>query len=222
MQLPKVLHVEGLLFLVLACLSGWLGHLSLLPKATKSKIVVPLQRPKVADEIMTLNIWDESPKYLENLQDAVLVRERAIGTYDTLYYCPRTPDREATLVLRFPLPENRPIRLGLLSLRLHSFYEFDPDSRLYLLVSSSTTNEKEILLAEFSIETQENSITDAFDITQYAVGAKELKIIIRGSSPRLLYHPTPNDPIGYAGAQLLRQWQRDPWAAQLELWYAKE
>ncbi len=222
MQLPKVFHFEGFSFLVLVCLSGWLGHLSLPPQSIKSKIVVPLQRPKIADEKLTLTIWDESPPYLEKVEDAVLVREKAANGIDTLYYCPRDPVKEATVLLRFPIPQDRPLRLVLLTLSLHCFYEFDPDAHLYLSLSSSNTNNKEILLAEFSSDTQENEITDAFDVTEYVVGAKELQIIIRGSSPRLLYHPTPNDPIGYAGAQLLRQWGNDPSAAELELWYGQE
>jgi hypothetical protein len=215
-------YLEILFLVSLACLSGWLGLITASPRVVKSKIIVPLAPSQLADRSSHLSLWNGETTNLERVENGVLVREKGSHGFDCQYYCPREPNTEALIQLRFPVREANPITLALFSLRIHSFHDFDPEARVILSVATRDDLRDEKVLAEFSSFTEESNIGSAFDVTEYVKHKTDLIILVRGKCRRMLYHPTPNDPIGYAGAQLLRQREDEPWAAKLDLWYAKQ
>jgi hypothetical protein len=214
-------YLEILLYLLLTCFSGWLGLFSISPYVPKSKIVIPLETNYPADHSTTINLWNGQIGYISKTENTVLVRETGSHGLDCQYYCPRAPNSEAQVILSFPVENSHSIDRALFSVRLHSFFEFDSEARVLLSVASNDYFGDEIVLAEFSSKTEESNISNAFDVTEYVKSGSNFRIILRGKCRRMLYHPTPNDPIGYAGAQLLRQRENEPWVAKLDIWYPK-
>jgi hypothetical protein len=76
------------------------------------------------------------------------------------------------------------------------------------------------------MEAIENKFTlqHAVDVSRWVKGSQSLRIRYRVKASRLMYHPTPDDPIGLAAAQCLRQQiskrelEQSKYAARLRLW----
>lgn len=201
--------------------SGWLGYQSVLPLPQSSRITfseVPAEPP---DESFLVNLWDDRPAYVTTTETVALIEERNSRQNESVvFYCPRSPDIEGSLQLIFPIDNRRRIEQVFLRIRPACLFLFDPQAQVTVSVTPAEGNGSSILLAELSRFTNENEIEQSFEVTDYLKGAKELRITIRGRAEKLLYHPTPNDPIGFAGAQLLRQPFYESFAAKLDIWYA--
>jgi hypothetical protein len=209
-------------WITVALISGCIGYFSLRTTPEPSRISFTGRPETQADKSLDVDIWNESFPYIVARDRVVLISEgRAEDGPLTRFFSPRSAEQDGSVLLRFPLEPDKTIQKAFLTLKLASFYTQDETANVQIELRSERTNGYFLKLAELNSKTQENVIPESVDISEYVRGstAVEIKITVRAS--KLLYHPTPNDPIGYAGAQALRQLQLENWCARLELWYEK-
>lgn len=204
-----------------AGISFGLGYRSVLSPRTASRITLGNRPQGEPDESLTVDLWAEQPAFIENKDTFALVTERSEQELSSVrFLCPRSPNLPSELLLRFPLSEQQPVQAAFLQLTLLASAAYDPLAQLRLWVASPATGNEWLELVELSVATGEDQIPEAFDITPYVQGAAELRLRMTCLASRLIYHPTPDDPIGYASCQALRQPRYEAFAAKLEIWHA--
>lgn len=219
------MHRAIIFWLTVALLSGCIGYFSLRKTPDVSRINFAGYPETPADESLDVDLWNENLPYIVGRESVVLIHERAGAGGDemaTRFFSPRNPNQDGYVLIRFPLKLEQPIQKAYLTLRPVTFYSFDEKAEVKVELKSEGTQGVFLKLAELGAKTQETSIDESFDVSEYARGATAIEIKITVRASKLLYHPTPNDPIGYAGAQALRHYKRDPVCARLDLWYDKE
>jgi hypothetical protein len=220
--LPK--WTQGLLGLVLwlavVGLTFSIGYWSIVPNPSSSKITLGKLPTIPPDETLLLDLWAERPEYIVNKEELALVTEKNPREIDHVrFLCPRRPNEMSHLDLQFPLAKNASIKSAYLKLDLLAASVYDPSAKLRVYISSEATQGQFEELAELSLYTGEDQIPEDFDVTQFVKNSTSLKVRISCMASKLLYHPTPDDPIGYAAAQALRQPRNEKFAAKLSLWY---
>lgn len=219
------MHRATLFWLTVAFLSGCIGFFSLRTTPDASRINFSGYPETPADQTLDVDLWNESLPYIVDRESVVLIHERAGDGGDdmaTRFFSPRNPNQDGYVLIRFPLKPEQPVQKAYVTLRLVSFYTFDEKAEVKVELKSEATKGVFLKLAELGAKTQETSIDESFDVSEYARGATAIEIKITVRASKLLYHPTPNDPIGYAGAQALRHYKRHAMCARLDLWYDKE
>jgi hypothetical protein len=98
---------------------------------------------------------------------------------------------------------------------------FDSTGCGELYLASQDTGDQWVELLKFSAQSVGTSITEPIDITRWVRTGHHLRLKYRLKAERPLYHPTPDDPIGIAGAQCLRSSGNHPYASRLRLWRNK-
>jgi hypothetical protein len=209
-------------WIAVAVISGLVGYFTVDTSPTTSRISFSGYPKTPADQSLLVDLWNDSLPFIVAREGLALVTEgkREDGSM-VRFFCPRKQSEDGFLVLHFPLENQRPLRSVFLNLRLAVFYNFDESAELDIYLKSSATGERFLKFAELGARTEENVIRESFDITEYARGSTQVEVKITARASKLLYNPTPNDPIGYAGAQALRQYPVDKWSARLDLWYDK-
>jgi hypothetical protein len=217
-SLPAVMIM---LWSSIAILSLTLGYRSV-PLPPTSKISFGLLPTAPPDAALTIDLWSDQPQYMESQELLALVTEKNIPERnDVRFLCPRFPDQISNLYIRFPLSPSQKIEKAFLHLRLLAATIYDPQAKVKVFVSSESTRGIFVELVELSAQTEEDQIPREFDILPYVKDSSYLRIRVSCVATKLIYHPTPNDPIGYATGQALRQARYENAAATLQLWYDK-
>jgi hypothetical protein len=160
-------------------------------------------------------------------QDVARISERyPDGRVHNIYYAPKRPDHWGTVEMEFRWdPEFQPA-MAILEPNLHLFGQFDKTAAGEIAISSEATGNRWVTLASLGNSEVHVSLgypgsSEAFlkkiDMTRWVQGSHALRIRYRLKANRLMYHPTPDDPIGLAAAQCLRQ-SMDGFASRLRLW----
>lgn len=211
----------SLLSIAIFSFSLWLGYRSVLPSSISSRITMGKRPLTAPDRTFQIDLWAERPEFIVDKEALALVTEKNPREIDHVrFLCPRRPNEWSELKLRFPLDSHQDIDQAFLKLTLLAASVYDSAATLKLSVVSEATKGKVIELAELSARTGEDQIPEEFEITEYLRSSSYLEIRINCIAGKLLYHPTPDDPIGYAACQALRQPRKEPTSAILELWYA--
>ncbi|MEY4567732.1 MAG: hypothetical protein RLY14_2702 [Planctomycetota bacterium] len=209
-------------WIVVALVSGVIGYLSLSTAPTTSRITFSNYPQIPADQSLVVDLWSDRLPFIIAREGIVLVTEgKPEDGPQTRFFCPRKPNEDGSVIIRFPLENKKSLKSIFLSLQVVAFYAFDESAELDIELKSAATSGRFLKFAELGARTQENVIRESFDITEYARGSTEVDVKITARATKLLYHPTPDDPIGYAGAQALRQQQIEKWAARLDVWFEK-
>lgn len=204
----------------LAILSLIIGYFSVPPSISTSKITLGVRPATQPNESYRVDLWSESPSYIESKDALVLVTEKNDpARNDIRFFCPRFPNDKCDLELRFPVQHGNRIERAFLRLSLLAATVYDPVVKLNVFVESEATRGSLVDLLELSAATGEEQIPREFDILPFVQGSSYLRIRITCIASRLIYHPTPNDPIGYAACQALRQARYENAAASLEIWH---
>lgn len=202
-----------------ASLSFGLGYRSVKPAQAVSQITLGNRPQSEPDRSFVVDLWAERPEFIEDKNAFALVTEKhQPERYSVRFLCPRSPNQRSELNLRFPLDKLQSVRSAFIQLTVLASAVYDPMAELHIWVASDATNGRWVELLELSAKTGEDQIPDAFEVTSYVQGASELRLRISCIASHLMYHPTPDDPIGYAACQALRQARYDSFAAKLELW----
>lgn len=200
-----------------------IGYRSIVPDPISSKITLSKLPISPPDETLLVDLWSEHPKFIVNKEQFALVTEKNPREIDQVrFFCPRRPNEVHYLELQFPLTFTSPIKYAHLKLDLLAAAIYDPSARVRVYIASEATQGQFEELAELSHFTGEDQIPGDFDITPFIKSSTSIKIRISCVASKLLYHPTPDDPIGYAAAQALRQRRNVPSAAKLSLWYNQD
>lgn len=221
-KLPRwTRRLLGFLFLlVVVGISFSIGYRSIVPKPASSKITLSRLPAVPPDETILIDLWSERPAFIVNKEELALVTEKNPREVDHVrFLCPRRPNEISHLDLQFPLENAASIEKAFLKLDLLAASVYDPSAKLRVYMSSEATQNQFEELAELSLYTGEDQIPGDFDVTRFVKNSTRLKVRIECMASKLLYHPTPDDPIGYAAAQALRQPRKEKSAAKLSLWY---
>lgn len=214
----------GYLYAIAALISGLAGYYSWPPRLVVSQITLASVPETPADQEWSMQLFTTPEKYQLSSEDMVLITEKggfAANPKDemqTRYLCPRKADTWGEVIYRFPLEGSKRFRQAILDLDLHVFTEFDPLARGELWITSDKAENKWKLLVELNASKSEQVLEDPIDVTQWASGAKHLDVRLRLKAHRLMYHPTPNDPIGFAAAQCLRTLPVSTKSLRLRVW----
>lgn len=212
-------------FLALAVTAFFFGSLGYFSNRTSrfvSKITFTTPPTRKPDRLLEVNLWGDPSSFIYQQDKIALINEKNPNPVRFMkFYCPRSPHELSTLILRFKLEENMPCDHAFLRLSSAALYNFDPYAKIRVAIASEKTSGDFVELAELSKNTEENQIPESFDVTEYVRDSRLLDVRLTAVASKLLYHPTPNDPIGFAAAQLLRQARNESSAATLELWFAE-
>lgn len=207
-------------YFFVATISVCIGFYSLLPMPDRSRVKIvtpPETEPRFEQSV---HLFHSPQKHLVKADGVVLITEShsELEGLNTRYWCPKTADQWGEVVYQFDLESVPSFELAILDVNLCIFPVSDPESVVEVYVSSSNRSGKSTRLLVLDRHHDDRILRDPIDVTEWLVGAKLLKVCFRLKAHRLMYHPTPNDPIGIAGAQCLRQLARDKCAMALRLY----
>jgi hypothetical protein len=198
------------------------GFYGSMPKAHLSNFVL-VRNPNTPPDIeFLLSNLERNASAIVSTKNVVWARERAPDdSIRVHYWCPTESNTWGELVVQWSWDSTWPPALAILDPSLHLFPMFDPKGQGEILLSSRDTGDKWVELVAFDARTIGTTLDYPIDITRWVRNSRELRIKYRIKAERLMYHPTPNDPIGIAGAQCLRQGVTFPYASRLRLWRNK-
>jgi hypothetical protein len=134
------------------------------------------------------------------------------------FYCPKDALQWGELVVRWEWDADWVPTLGILEPNLSVVPAFDPAATAEIYVSSEGTEGRWIRLTRLEKKLDNSELTNAIDVTQWVQKGNYLRVKYRLKAEIFMTHPTPDDPIGFAGAQCLRQLKVKPAATRLMLW----
>lgn len=151
-------------------------------------------------------------------RNVALIRERTPDdAVQAAYFSPRRPDQWGSVEMEFRWDETLDPSIGILDPNLHLFGDYDQAAVCELALSSDATGNRWVTLVALGPSNSHFSIQHSVDVTPWVRGTNSLRIRYRMKASRLMYHPTPNDPIGLAAAQCLRS-HSSQISTRLRLW----
>jgi hypothetical protein len=108
--------------------------------------------------------------------------------------------------------------VGILDPNVSVMTGFDPAARAELYVASEATGGKWVQLCSLEKKLDRTELQRTIDVTPWVQKGNYLRVKYRLLAKKFMTHPTPDDPIGFAGAQCLRQLKVRPHATRLQLW----
>jgi len=154
------------------------------------------------------------------LRNAVIITEegRQGGGQTNRYVCPQSSEEWGELELNWEWDGSLQPALGILELNMHVFPEFDSTAVAEMYLASEETKGRWVPVVTLNASTHDRSLFESIDVTRWVKNSHHLKLLYRLKANRLIYHPTPNNPVGFAGAQCLRHADYSPYAMKLSLW----
>ncbi len=218
-SVPWSYAIIGLLFASLGFVSGF-GK-----KSVNS--LRQFQTPDIpADKIFAVNIWEDEQPFLRLAKPntAVCVTEMTKqGLHGMRFWCARWHDQWGEVNYEFPIENPGSVKLAALVQRETTVFNFlDETAVAEIWINSGNQTARWVRLGR--IDASGGKFPEMIDITEWAQRGSPLRVRFRLKATKALYHPTENDPIGFAGAQALRvQLNQDggdstPNAIELQLW----
>lgn len=164
---------------------------------------------------------DDQPGLVSSSNLAMITESKENDRSDLTvrYWCPRSSDTWGELIYEWKWDETWQPQLAILRPNLHILTEFDPAARGEFYVASAVTNDRWIRLLEMGLGHSDTRLDYPIDVTKWVQTSRYFRIKFRLKAKKMMYHPTPNDPIGFAGAQALRQHYDKPTTnMRLMLW----
>lgn len=210
-----------LIYLLTILVFGPLGYFSTVLNSNASGLqLLACELPKKQpDQIHSVDLWDEDDQYLARSSGVALVTEFQKGNSPAIrYWCASQHQRWGEVEFHFPIPTDRKISSALLQHEVVVFGLLDPLAQAEIWVDLEGDGS-----FQFVDRIQSNVLAkfpQVVDLTEWITGKSELRIRYRIKGGRLIFHPTPNDPVGFAGAQACRSVHGEPPVMQLNLWYS--
>ncbi len=152
-------------------------------------------------------------------ENVALIRERdPEGKVHTMYWAPRRPNEWGSVELYLKWDSRWGSRLAVLQPSLHILSDYDATAKGELAIASEATGNRWVVLGVIGSQSAHYVFPSAIDITRWVRGSQSLRIRYRLKATRLMYHPTPNDPIGLAAAQCLREMRGGEEMFRLQIW----
>jgi hypothetical protein len=158
-------------------------------------------------------------------ENIALIRERdPDDQVHIVFWSPKRANEWGSIEIEFQWEPGFNPAFAVLDPNLHLFGNFDSTAGGEFAVASQATGNRWVTLASTETIDSKFTLQHAIDVSRWVQGSDSLRIRYRVKASRLMYHPTPDDPIGFAAAQCLRQHlnERDAenckYAARLRLW----
>lgn len=177
--------------------------------------------PSIPAEIsLSENLFADAPRYIESVRKLQRVSERdgETETVSTRFYCPNESLVWGELIVRWEWEADWSPSLGILDPNLGISPEYDAATEAELYVESKSTAGRWILISKLNKKLDRTEIQRSIDVTRWVRNGNYLRVKYRLKAEKFMTHPTPDDPIGFAGAQCLRQLRIKPMATRLQLW----
>ena len=134
------------------------------------------------------------------------------------YWAPTRPNVWGMIEMEFVWASDIRPELAILEPSLLLFLDYDPTAEGEFAISSAATGNEWLTLVRLNVSNHLDRFNNRIDVTKWVQGSEKLRIRYRLKANRLMYHPTPNDPIGLACAQGLRKHVEEGYASRLRLW----
>lgn len=173
-----------------------------------------------ATVILTESLFEAEPRYIESTQGLQRVSERDGDTESVVlkFYCPNEALKWGELTLKWTWAQDLAPRTGVLEPNMLVVPAFDPAATAEIYIESAATNGKWIKLLRLEKGLESIELNRGIDVSRWVQRGDYLRVKYRLKASKLMTHPTPDDPIGFAGAQCLRQLKTKPTATRLLLW----
>lgn len=207
-----------LLYLGTMVLFGGLGLLSAMPWSKRNLLkAVELSAEEVADELFEVDVWQPTQNFLAFKDGVVLVTESQLSGPAIRYWCPRAHDQWGIVDYDFPLSPLRVVEKVVLEHHTMIFGALDARAEAEIWLPSPRVERLEQVghLASDAIV----SFPKTLDVTAHASGTSHFRLRYRLKANQLLFHPTPDVPIGYAAAQACRSVHGSGSVIRLHVWY---
>jgi len=210
-----------LLYLGTIVLFGGLGLLSAMPWSKRNVLTaIELNAQEVADEVFEVDVWGAKQDFLAFEDGVVLVTESQLSGPAIRYWCPRTYNQWGILDYDFPLSPLRAVEKVVLEHHTMIFGALDAraEAEIWLPSPRAERLEQAGHLTSDAIV----SFPKTLDVTDRASGKSHFRLRYRLKASQLLFHPTPDVPIGYAAAQACRSVQGSGSVIRLHVWYKQQ
>jgi hypothetical protein len=152
-------------------------------------------------------------------RNVVLIRERTVEDAPNLaYWCPQRPGTWGEVEVEWHWEPSFQPFLAILEPNLSVATDFDPSAVTEFAIASDVTNQRWKTLLRLDATSPDKSLYQAINVSKWVKGCSSLRIRYRMMANKLMYHPTPDDPIGLAGAQCSRQSFGSRYASRLRFW----
>lgn len=176
-----------------------------------------------ADQAFLVSHFVSDERVRCSTRNVAFIRERTVeGNLRTAYWCPMHPGAWGEVEIEYRWEASFQPHLAILEPNLAVATIYDPTAVAEFAIASDATNQQWNTLLRLDDSSPDQAFIKAIDISRWVQGCTSLRIRYRLRAEKLMYHPTPNDPIGYAGAQCLRQYYGSSHASRLRLWKQSE
>jgi hypothetical protein len=210
-----------LLYLGTIVLFGGLGLVSAMPLNKRNLLkAVELNTEEVADEVFEVDVWQPTRDFLAFEDGMVMVTESQLTGPAIRYWCRRAYNQWGVVDYDFPLSPLRMVEKVVLEHRTMTFGALDARAEAEIWLPSPRVERLEQVghLAGTAIV----SFPQTLDVTEHASGKSHFRLRYRLRASQLLFHPTPDVPIGYAAAQACRSVQGTGPVLKLHIWYKED
>lgn len=197
-----------------------LGIWFALPPSNLDDIYFATTPTTPASIILSENLFADTPSHIESIRKLQRVSERdgETETVSTRFYCPNESLVWGELIIRWQWEAGWKPSLGVLDPNLAISPEYDAATEAELYIESEVTAGRWVLICRLGKKLDRTELQRSIDVTQWVQKGNHLRVKYRLKAEKFMTHPTPDDPIGFAGAQCLRQLRTKPVATRLQLW----
>jgi hypothetical protein len=208
-----------LLYAVTATVFAAIGYWFSVPSPYISSIYFAREPESPPDFEVSISSLEHTHPAIESTVNVAWVRERELDdSVKVRYWCPKTANEWGEVVVHWQWEHAWSPKLALLELNIQIFSMFDPFSEAQVFLSSQDTGGRWKELVRFDVNSSDKELSKAIDVSPWVSTSRYLRIKYRMKGQKWMYHPTPNDPIGIAGAQCLRQGNGQTYSSRLRLW----
>lgn len=172
------------------------------------------------DITLTESLFDTNSQFIESTQGLQRVSERDGKTESVSlkFYCPSASLQWGELILNWKWDADWTPTTAIFDPNMLVVPAFDPSSTAEIYLASESTGNRwqRIVRLEKGLESIE--LNRSIDVSRWVQKGNYLRVKYRLKASKMMTHPTPDDPIGFAGAQSLRQLKGKPYATRLLLW----
>jgi hypothetical protein len=153
------------------------------------------------------------------IRNVVLIRERTVEDKPNIvYWCPQRPGTWGEVEIEWRWEPSFEPDLAILETNVSVATVFDPTAVAEFAIASNVTNQQWHTLLRLDASSPDQAFIESIDVSRWVQNCTSIRIRYRMLANKLMYHPTPNDPIGLAGAQCSRQSMGSRHASRLRFW----